>query len=65
MTPIDERVCRFQNQYVVEMRKGELRHTNGKPIRSNDTMGMFPSGMTLRLLTTSQKDTGKEKELVA
>ena len=63
MTPVDERVCRSQNKYVREMRKGRLGHVNGMPIRPNDTVGMFRGGMTLRFST--EEDILKETELPA
>ena len=53
MNPIDERVCRSQNRYVLEMRKGCLHHISGKTIRSDDTIGMFPGGMTLLFPSTT------------
>ena len=65
MTPVDERVCRSQNKYVREMRKGRLGHVNGMPIRPNDTVGMFRGGMTLRFSTSSEEDILKETELPA
>ena len=63
MTPVDERVCRVQNKYVRETRKGRLGHVNGMPIRPNDTVGMFRGGMTLRFST--EEDILKETELPA
>ena len=63
MTPVDERVCRVQNKYVRETRKGRLGHVNGMPIRPNDTVGMFCGGMTLRFST--EEDILKETELPA
>ena len=53
MNTIDERVCRSQNRYVLEMRKGCLHHISGKTIRSDDTIGMFPGGMTLLFPSTT------------
>ena len=53
MNPIDERVCRSQNRYVLEMRKGCLHHISGETIRSDDTIGMFPGGMTLLFPSTT------------
>ena len=53
MNPIDVHVCRSQNRYVLEMRKGCLRHISGVTIRSDDTIGMFPGGMTLLFPNTT------------
>ena len=63
MNTIDERVCQSQNRYVVEMRKGCLRHISGKTIRSDDTIGMFPGGMTLLFPSTTSEDPRKDAGL--
>ena len=63
MSPVDARICRLQNKYVRETRKGHLGHVNGMPIRPNDTVGMFRGGMILRFST--EEDILKETELPA
>ena len=55
-----EAICKG---YVPEMRKGRLSHRDGRPIRPDDTIGMFHDGMIL--LFPSEEDLRKETEVLA